>query len=110
VHATAAWSREHLEAGPEEVAAQLADVACALTGVTARPRELRAHRWRYALVERQVGAPCLYDGGLGVCGDGLLGGRIESALVSGIAVAGRVLGGLRAAVDQPQRRLFSRAG
>ena len=57
-----------------------------------------AHRWRYALVTEPVGTACLYDpdDGLGICGDGLLGGRVESALISASPLAGRVLGSLTA--------------
>ena len=45
---------------------------------------------------------------LGVCGDGLIGGRVEAALQSGIAVAGRVLGCLAEAssVGRAEPTLF----
>ena len=52
------------------------------------------HRWRYAFVDRPVGSACLLDAaaGLGACGDWCLGARVEAALLSGYAMAGRILG------------------
>ncbi len=94
IHATPAWSRQHLEDDREAVAQALAGAACALVAPGASPVAARAHRWRYALVETAVGEPCLYADGVGVCGDGLLGGRVECALQSGAAMAGRILGSL----------------
>ena len=95
VHASADWSKVHLEESREEVEAALMEAAQRLTGINAAPLELRAHRWRYALVEEPVGEDCLLEAPVGVCGDGLLGGRVEAALLSGTALAGRVLGALR---------------
>ena len=55
-------------------------------------RYAAAHRWRYSLVERPAGLPCLWSpgDGLGACGDGFLGGRAEAAYLSGAALAARV--------------------
>lgn len=95
LHASPAWSREHLEAPAEEVARLL--VSHFTAAKTAPPVVLsKAHRWRYALVETALGAPCLYDDalGLGAAGDWCLGPRVELAWHSGGALAGRVLGGL----------------
>ena len=39
------------------------------------------HRWKYALVEQSVGRPFLRM--KSVVGDGMLGGKVESALLSG---------------------------
>jgi len=78
------WSREHLESSPEQVSA-------ALRAVLRAPEPLvqAAHRWRYSLVERALGRPCLWDAGLklGVAGDFCLAGRAESAFLSGEALA-----------------------
>ncbi len=91
VHATPAWSRSHLEQTKQTSANTLMTTALGLSGWDASPVRLVGHRWRYALVETAVGQPCLFEGGIGLCGDGLLGGRIESALLSGAAMAERIL-------------------
>ena len=89
VHAAPDWSRRHLEDAPDAVAeallAALADEAgAALPDIAHRA----AHRWRYAQVETALGTPCLLseDGRLGYCGDACLGGRVEAAYLSGVAL------------------------
>ncbi len=96
IHRSVAESARTLEHDAEEVATRsIADLVAAL-GVDA-PEILhrRAHRWRYARVERALGAPCLFDpdSSIAVAGDGLLGPRVEAAFLSGAAAAGRLLGG-----------------
>lgn len=91
LHATPAWSRAQLEAPREQVAELLA--AALEPHLSAAPRQLMlAHLWRYALVEQPLGEPCLWDAEqrLGVLGDGCLGGRLEAALCSGLAMAEQV--------------------
>ncbi|MBS7791001.1 NAD(P)-binding protein [Roseococcus sp. SDR] len=83
------FSREFLEAAPEEVIARL------LAALPAPPPLFAvAHRWRYSLLEVALGQPCLWDAslGLGYASDGCLAGRAESAWESGQALAARVLG------------------
>ncbi len=88
LHASPEWSREHLEDDPSEVATRLMESARALPGLGAlAPTSSQAHRWRYALVTEPLGKPCLHDEHLTVCGDGMLGGRVEAALLSGLAAA-----------------------
>ncbi|NCG18884.1 MAG: NAD(P)-binding protein [Rhodobacterales bacterium] len=111
LQANAAWSALHLEDDPGRVAEALVAAIETLPGLHGlRFEDVVAHRWRYAQVTRPVGVPCLYDPELllGVCGDGLLGGRVESALESGMALAGRVLGRLSAgsSLGWPEPTLF----
>ena len=88
LHASPEWSREHLEDDAAYVATCLTEAAQALPGLQAMvPTSSQAHRWRYALVTEPLGKPCLHDEHLTVCGDGLLGGRVEAALLSGLAAA-----------------------
>lgn len=91
LHATAEWSRANLERDAQEVAAELVTAFQDLTGAP-DPVHAAAQRWRYALVERALGEPCLWDAGSGVgaCGDWCLGGRVEAAFSSGEALAAAV--------------------
>ena len=88
LHAQAAWSREHLEAPPEQVIEALLQAFRGL-GAQGMPRHAAAHRWRYARGTLVDAPPALWDpsSGLGVCGDWLCGGRIEGAWRSGQALA-----------------------
>ncbi|MHC4946990.1 MAG: NAD(P)/FAD-dependent oxidoreductase [Planctomycetota bacterium] len=90
LHADHAWSDEHLEAPPDDVADALAAAFFETAAIAPVASRLRmAHRWRYALVERAVGAPCLFDAAARVaaCGDWCTGTRVEDAYVSGLAAA-----------------------
>ncbi|MEM9555755.1 MAG: FAD-dependent oxidoreductase [Acidobacteriota bacterium] len=91
LHATPDWSREHLDDDPQSVVRALLDAFGRSIDRVLEPSALpsvRAHRWLYARVEQ----PLDTDGdgwswheelGLGVCGDGCLGPRIEAAWTSG---------------------------
>lgn len=93
LHAGPEWSREHLEESAETVAPALLQTFTWLAGTPESARiHLSAHRWRYALVERPVGRPFLFDPGLmiGACGDWCIGGRVEAAWLSGNALGDAV--------------------
>jgi predicted NAD/FAD-dependent oxidoreductase len=92
VQASSDWSRRHLEASREEVAARLLREFADLCGGTVPPpRFAKAHRWRYA---RPTGAPGAYlwndDLRLGACGDWCLGSTVEDAWLSGNGLGGHV--------------------
>ncbi len=94
LHASATWSRAHLEDAQRGVGVELLDAFRAATGVQAsRLAYLAAHRWRYARVETPVGEACLFDPdlGIGACGDWCLGGKIEAAFLSGRAMGERIV-------------------
>ncbi|MEL6547331.1 MAG: hypothetical protein AAFQ82_22090, partial [Myxococcota bacterium] len=98
VQASSEWSQTHLEDDKEAVAAALLNEVKNLTGLEeSHIVDNRAHRWRYGLVDSPLGEPCLWDPETrtGVCGDGCLGPRVEDAFLSGVALAGRVLGWMR---------------
>lgn len=90
VQAAPEWSREHLERPQAEVEPLLLEAFGKLAGGT-MPQVLHsaAHRWRYALTEVPLGAPCLWDPalGLGACGDWCIAARAEAAADSGAALA-----------------------
>jgi hypothetical protein len=88
------WSRRHLEEAPEVVARLLWQaLGDQVTDRLPEPGYLTAHRWRYARVARPLGEDCLWDAtlALGACGDWCLAGRAEAALLSGAALAGRLM-------------------
>jgi predicted NAD/FAD-dependent oxidoreductase len=93
VQAGAEWSRAHLELTPPEVAAMLMEALEALAGGRLPPPlHASAHRWRYALAEVPLGAPCLWDPDmkLGAAGDWCIAARAEAAVESGSALAGTI--------------------
>ncbi len=88
-HATAAWSRTHLEDDPAGIKPLLLHEFARATGIQAAPAYAAVHRWRYALADAPLGVPALWDPDamLGVCGDWCLGARVEDAFTSGHALA-----------------------
>jgi hypothetical protein len=97
MHASAAWSRAHLERSPTEAVDLLRADVRHQPGFPALERNpiryAAAHRWLYALVEQAVETPCLWSPGdrLGAAGNWCRGGRVEAAYLSGLALAERVL-------------------
>jgi len=91
------WTRKHLNTPREQVEAALLEAFAALVeraGVSLpRVNWRQAHSWLYAQVETPLEEGCLWDSalGLGACGDWCLGARVESAWLSGEALAGRIL-------------------
>lgn len=89
VQANGAWSSDAIEALPAWVEEQLlAALADALGVAIPVPIAAIAHRWRYAL-SAGIGGASLWNPALrlGVCGDWLVGPRVESAWLSGRALA-----------------------
>jgi predicted NAD/FAD-dependent oxidoreductase len=95
VHGTPMDCARHLEEPLDQIATRLARRFRALTGVEASPAHAIAHRWRYArpAADRVPGSGCRLDPDLrvGVCGDWLVGARVEGAWLSGRALADRIL-------------------
>ena len=95
VQASPEWSRQHLEETPQAVAPALLAALATVAGPTAVPAAWSAaHRWRYAR-SGTLGRDALWDAslGLGLCGDWLLGPRVECAWLSGHRLAGTMLAG-----------------
>lgn len=94
VHASVAWSREHLEASAVEIAQLLLREFGAATGARLPvPAHAQAHRWRHAIVEQPLGLPCIVDEEIaaGACGDWCVAPRVEAAFESGRALAHSLL-------------------
>ncbi len=89
LHSTTAFSQAELETPPEELAAPLLEALAPHIGRLPPVRSTDVHRWLLARAERFVGEPYLYDqeSALGLCGDWLLGDRVECAFRSGAALA-----------------------
>jgi predicted NAD/FAD-dependent oxidoreductase len=88
IHASAGWSTAHLEDSAESVIAALSAAF-----EPARHAVYRAaHRWRYAMADKPLGEPFLWDAAqnLGLCGDWCLAGRLEAAYLSGRALGIRL--------------------
>ena len=95
LHGTNEWSASHLEKAEEEVSAVLLQAFFeAIGSKSIQPIFAKAHRWRFALAENPLKVGCLWDAKLrlGACGDWCQMSRIEGAFLSGMAMAGRVLG------------------
>lgn len=89
IQASPKWSRDHLEETQEQAATVLIAEFSAKLGITVpEPLHQAAHRWRYAR-SGSAGTNALYnaEARLGVCGDWLLGPRIECAWLSGNALS-----------------------
>ena len=100
LHATHEWSAANLDLTADDAAALMLasfnQLVRTLTGNPApQPAYSSAHRWRYAAVGTPLGQPCWLDTtqSLGLCGDWCDTGpsKIEKALLSGAAMAGRLM-------------------
>ncbi len=99
VQASADWSQSHYDTAPGEIAdLLLAALAGAIGTAVPAPVAATAHRWAYAL-SAGTGDGALWNPGigLGVCGDWLLGPRVECAWLSGRAMAAALLDSAREA-------------
>ena len=105
LHAKPEWSDANVDRDPAHVLPELLAAFAAIVGhATGKrlpaPSHAQAHRWRSAYVAEAAlepgGGECLYDAGsdLGAAGDWCVGGRVEGAYLSGVALAGRVAGEL----------------
>jgi photolyase PhrII len=116
LHASPEWTQDHIDDPPAMVEQLLLREFCQAVGRTpVNPVHVAAHRWRFALPDQPLADACLFDRNLkvGACGDWCGGPRVEGAFLSGMAMAGRLLGlansvesSKRAVVDGGQLHLF----
>ncbi|MEM9644319.1 MAG: deoxyribodipyrimidine photolyase, partial [Planctomycetota bacterium] len=102
LHADPAWSEARLHHPPDRIAEELTSVFLDLNRQTkTRVIHSQAHLWRFAFASSPLRQDCLWDPGqgLGVCGDWCLGSDLESAFLSGQALAGNVL--RHVTIDRP---------
>jgi len=94
LHATSAWSRQHLDMPKETVIEHLHGAFAELLGCAMpAPSFSLAHRWLYArpAAAHEWGALSDPDQGIYVCGDWCLSGRVEGAWLSGQEAARRLM-------------------
>ena len=98
VQSTNSWAEQHLDDDSREVQRVLwQELERLMAKTLPEPQYSRLHRWRYANTlltpkatpDVSPDQDCLVDSELqlGVCGDWLTGGRVESAYLSGLALA-----------------------
>ena len=107
------WSRANLERDKEAIIPLLLDALAARLGATLPvPLAATAHRWRYAR-SGTYGAGHLWDPvtRLGLCGDWLLGPRVEAAWCSGANLALHLVAAIADRANHldsaPQRTILS---
>jgi predicted NAD/FAD-dependent oxidoreductase len=94
LHATSAWSKQHLDKPKEEVIEHLHGAFAEMIGCAVpAPVFSLAHRWLYARPAgaHQWGVLSDADLGLYACGDWCLSGRVEGAWLSGQDAARRLI-------------------
>jgi predicted NAD/FAD-dependent oxidoreductase len=94
LHASADWTQTHLEEEAEVVRVRLLSAFEQATGLgSVTPKYSTSHRWRFALPVNPLPERCLFDSqlGIGACGDWCAGPRVEGAMISGLALAKKVL-------------------
>lgn len=97
LHSTVAWAADNLELPSDATIESLIHEASRVAGFAMPiPKVAKAHRWLYSRPTESLPAKSLWDEThrLGACGDWCGGPRVEGALMSGIALAGQVLGSL----------------
>lgn len=95
LHASADWSRPRLDHASESLLPELEQAFWEATAIAPQPAiETAIHRWRYAIPPNPLASRCLFDPQekIGACGDWCSGPRVEGAFLSGMAMAGRILG------------------
>ncbi len=94
LHSTATWSEAHVDARPDEVESALLSAFQEICGVPLPDlRSVSMHRWLYARASGSApGVQWNPELGVGLCGDWLVGDRVEDAFVSGDRLADAILG------------------
>ncbi len=102
LHASPAWSEQHLEDDADTVARLLSHAFTELAqrlDITLPTSRVQVHRWRYAQASNPLDVGALWDTThtLGICGDWCMGNRVEGAWLSGRRAADDVLAHLQSA-------------
>jgi photolyase PhrII len=110
LHASTAFSQSMLDADPDTAKERMIRAFFELPSFRAHHRVTivgsHLHKWRYARAVAEPVQPSTearYQDGLGLAGDSLGGPRVESAYLSGVALAGSMLRTLAAEGAGPRR-------
>ena len=89
VQGSDAWSHEHLEDDALRVQAKLLKAFAEITGIRTEPAYAEVHLWRNAQTLKPLGKSHVWEAEarIGLCGDYLIGHRVEDAFVSGLELA-----------------------
>ncbi|MEZ6016250.1 MAG: FAD-dependent oxidoreductase [Planctomycetota bacterium] len=94
LHASAEWSKAHLERTPDEIVALAREALGRVIGASLPPEVYAAaHRWRFAAAAPPLEVDAAFDAArsLGIAGDWLAGSKVQGAWRSGRALAARFL-------------------
>ncbi len=94
LHASPAWSRQHVSLADAELVRALVSELALLFGLGPLTPDVGVvQRWALARAAEPLGGDVLYDpaSGIGLGGDWTSGGRVEGAFSSGQALAARLL-------------------
>jgi renalase len=93
IHGEGAWSRAHFDEPDTTVGRDLVELARPYLGTDADV--LYVHRWRYAKPSGRLEQDSILDtthvAPLAIAGDGLAGGRVEGAALSGLDAAAKLI-------------------
>ena len=89
VQSTNDWAEEFMDSDRAEIETLMLEELSALLEIDLHPDHVAFHSWRYAATAQSAGQDCLIDNvhHLAACGDWCLEGHVESAFLSGLAVA-----------------------
>ena len=110
LHAGHEWTSDNWDSDPDQVAEEVLAAFWKNSAIARHsPIYLKAHRWQFAIPSDPPKSRCFFDTNSKIvaCGDWAGGPRVEGAFLSGMAAAGRILGGLQPKLDQSpnQRKL-----
>lgn len=93
IHASPAWTEQHIESPAKEVAQDLLEAFREVTGFATGPDEVVTHRWLYAKSEggEQPGHLWFPGHNIGLAGDWLSGGRVEGAFDSACSLVAELM-------------------
>lgn len=94
IHSTNNWADKHIDDDKHEVLQYLRDHTSEILGYDLnKANHQDIHGWRYANIAKQSGQQYLidYKDNIGICGDWLMQGRVESAFISGSEIANEIL-------------------
>ncbi len=94
LHADADWSKANAHTPPEDVAHKMLKAFFRSVGLDPKsPSRATGYLWQDAAPVNPLAAGCVWDPGdrIGACGDWCHGSRVEGAMLSGMAIAGRVM-------------------